>query len=137
MPRSRYSITADDVLHVTEYLTNQLHDHRLDACEDEESYEQFEEAIHTPGGKKKRAEALNAWCEAFLNRNEWKRLNTNVRKRRQRYLRHNDYATLTVSARSHELLQQLSARDNVTFSDILEHCLSKAVKSSRKIPRSR
>ncbi|GAB5406873.1 MAG: hypothetical protein Aurels2KO_51040 [Aureliella sp.] len=137
MPRSRYTVSADDLLHVTEYLANQLRDRRLDACEEAAIHDEFHEATQTRGGKKKRAEALNEWCETYLTRAEWSRLNTNVRKRRQRLSRYNDYASVTISARSHELLQKLSSRDNVTFSEVLEHCLTKALKSSRKIPGSR
>ncbi len=137
MPRSRYTVTADDVLHVTEYLSNQLRDHRLNACDEEDAiYDAFQEAAQPLGGKKRRAQALNDWCETYLTREEWARLNANVRKRRQRFSRYNDYASVTISARSHELLQKLSSRDNVTFSEVLEHCLAKALKSSRKIPGS-
>lgn len=42
-----------------------------------------------------------------------------------------DQKSLTISARSYELLSQLAERDGVTFSDVLEHYLAKALNSGR------
>ena len=133
MPRDNYIITSDDEFHATFYLSGQLRNFGFKFC-DSVSSTQAESAYRSAAsGKTKstRAAALNVWCEKYLSKSDWHRLKTAVRKRRERWRRSEETKTVTISAKSHKLLTQVSKRDNVTFSQALEHYLSKALNSAR------
>lgn len=127
MPRPKYSITAEDVFHATEYLRTRLQVSAFDLGDTShrKAKNEFDEAIAT-GTKVEKAEGLNAWCVKYLGVDEWTKLKTSIRKRRERKVRRGEVESVTISKKAFELLQKLSKRDNVTYSETLEKYLGKA-----------
>ncbi len=133
MPRDNYVITSDDEFHATFYLSGRLRNYGF-KFRDSVSSAQAEgdyRAATSEKTKSARAGALNVWCERYLSKADWRRLKTAVRKRRERWRRSEETKTVTLSAKAHNLLTQVSKRDNVTFSQALEHYLSKVLNSAR------
>lgn len=133
MARPRYTITAADVVHAGTYLANRLRN--MDVRFDEDvSYKTAERKFTEAAAelrREKRAVQVNAWCEKYLSSAEWATLKLAIRKRRERRVR-TDLKTVTISARAFELLSKLSARDDVTYSDVLEKYLLKSLKAKRR-----
>ncbi|MEX1026610.1 MAG: hypothetical protein WD049_01190 [Candidatus Paceibacterota bacterium] len=133
MPRAKYRITTEDFSHANFYLSRKLRNYDIDFGEEvslASATQEYSEATHHKR-KEVRVQETNAWCEKYLSGKEWEKLKTAVRKRRERWQRHNDLKTVTISARAHRLLGNLAERDEVTFSEVLEHYLAKAMNSSR------
>ena len=78
-----------------------------------------------------RIAALNSWCKKYLSDADRGKLKVAVRKRRERWRRGDEKKTITISAKAHKVLTQISKRDNVTFSQALENYLGKALNSAR------
>ena len=134
MPRDNYIITSDDECHATFYLSGQLRNYGFkfrDSASSTQAGSDYRAAA-IEKTKSTRAAALNVWCEKYLSTSDWRRLKTAIRKRRERWRRSEETKTVTISAKGHKLLKQVSKRDNVTFSQALEHCLSKALNSARR-----
>ncbi len=134
MPRDNYIITSDDECHATFYLSGQLRNYGFkfrDSVSSTQAGSDYR-AASSEKTKSTRAAALNVWCEKYLSKSDWRRLKTAVRKRRERWRRSEETKTVTISAKGHRLLKQVSKRDNVTFSQALEHYLSKALNSARR-----
>lgn len=129
MPRPRYSITTSDVNHAAAYLKPLLQTRDFELRGDA-SYRaaehQFEEAVGVRE-KAERAKQLNAWCEKYLFGKTWAKLKLSIRKRRERKLRIGKTKSVTISAMAFELLQKISTRDHVTYSEALEFYLGKAL----------
>jgi len=133
MPRPRYRITVDDFLHAEFCLSLRIRSFRIKFEKGVSSIDaqaEYDIAVRTKE-KRQRLELLNTWCEKYLGRAEWTKLKSAVRKRRERFRRCDDQKSVTITAKAHRLLLQLSKRDNVTFSEILEHYLGNAVNSNR------
>lgn len=133
MPRVKYSITSDDEFHATFYLSDRLRNHGFkfsDSVSRAKAESDFRTAVDEKT-KTKRAAAANSWCETYLSRADWQKLKTAVRKRRERWRRNDEIKTITISAKAHNMLTQISTRDDVTFSQALEHYLAKALNSVR------
>jgi len=133
MPRDNYIITSDDEFHATFYLSGQLRNYGfkfLDSVSSTQAESDYRDAA-SEKTKATRAAALNVWCERYLSKADWRRLKSAVRKRRERWRRSDETKTVTISAKAHKLLTQVSNRDDVTFSQTLEHYLSKALNSAR------
>ena len=133
MPRDNYTITSDDEFHATFYLSGRLRNYGFkfrDSVSSTQAGSDYRSAA-SEKTKSTRAAALNVWCEKYLSKADWRRLKTAVRKRRERWRRIEETKNVTISAKAHKLLTQVSKRDNVTFSEALEHCLSKALNSAR------
>ncbi len=133
MPRAKYRITDEDFVHASFYLGRKLQTYDIEFADEVSppvAKQEFVEATHHKR-KPVRVQETNAWCEKYLSGKEWERLKTAVRKRRERWHRHDDLKTVTISARAHRLLSNLSERDKVTFSEVLEHYLAKCMNSSR------
>ena len=139
MPRPRYRITADDFLHAEFCLSLRIRTFRIKFAKGVSSIDAQAEYDIAVRAKEKgqRLDLLNAWCEVYLTGAEWTKLKSAIRKRRERFRRCDDKKSVTITAKAHRLLLQLSKRDNVTFSRILEHYLGNAVNSSRGRPGSR
>ena len=134
MPRDNYIITSDDEFHATFYLSGQLRNYGF-KFRDSVSSTQAESDYRAAASEKTkstRAAALNVWCEKYLSKSDWRRLKTAVRKRRERWRRSEETKTVTISAKGHKLLKQVSKRDKVTFSQALELYISKALNSARR-----
>jgi len=139
MPRPRYRITTEDFLHAEFCLSIRIRTFRI-AFGKGVSVLDVEEEYNTAvrsDGRKQRLDLLNAWCEKYLTGAEWTKLKSAVRKRRERFRRCDEQKSVTITAKAHRLLLRLSKRDEVTFSEILEHYLGNAVNSNRGRPGSR
>ena len=133
MPREKYSITAADEFHATFYLGDKLRRRDLrfpEAVLHSSAESEFRTALDTKDSLVRIA-ALNSWCERYLSDADRGKLKVAVRKRRERWHRSDETKTITISARAHKVLTQISKRDNVTFSQALEHYLGKAPNSAR------
>ena len=140
MPRTKYVITEQDLLHAELYLSARIRNYEIDFRDDVDCLNAEAEYREATAGREKtsRAGQLNAWCEKYLTTADWARLKSAIRKRRERLERDDEQKTVTVSAESHRLLFRLAARDDVTYSEVLEHYLAKALNSNRGRPnRSR
>jgi len=139
MPRTRYQITEDDYQHASFYLSGRLRNYGIEfagSVNATKAERQYYQSIRAKSRKKK-AESLNHWAEKYLSSEEWSKLKTAVRKRRQRWENQGDQKTVTISAKAHQLLSRIANRDEVTFSEVLEHYLAKAMRSRRGSARSR
>ena len=139
MPRPRYRITADDFLHAEFCLSLRIRSLRIKLARGISSIDaqaEYDIAVRTKE-KGQRLDLLNAWCEKYLTWAEWTKLKSAIRKRRERFRRCDDQKSVTITAKAHRLLLQLSKGDDVTFSRILEHYLGNAVNSRRGRPGSR
>jgi len=135
MARPKYSITAADVVHAASYLKPRLQTfamHLLDDAPYRTAEKAFTEAIEVKA-KEERATRLNAWCEKYLPTKEWVKLKTAIRKRRERKTRLGELKSISITDKAFGLLQKLSERDNVTYSDTLEHYLEKAVRGKARL----
>ncbi len=139
MPRTKYQITADDCIHAELYLSRQLRNYEIEFRDDADLLNAESEYRDATSGREKtsRAQHLNEWCEKHLTSADWNRLKSAIRKRRERTQHFDEQKTLTVSATSHYLLSKLAQRDDVTYSEVLEHYLSKALNSNRGRPPRR
>ena len=133
MPRVKYTITSDDEFHATFYLSDRLRNHGIkfrDSVSRAKAESDFRTAVDEKT-KTKRAAAVNSWCERYLSRADWEKLKTSVRKRRERWRRSEEIKTITISAKAHKTLTQISKRDDVAFSKALKHYFGKALNSAR------
>ena len=139
MPREKYSITADDEIHATFYLGDRLRKRDLRFPESvlySSAESEFRTALEertTPA----RIAALNSWCGKYLSNADSAKFKVAVRKRRERWRRTDETKTITISAKAHKVLTQISKRDNVTFSQALENYLGKALNSGRGTSKRR
>ena len=119
MIRARFEIPTADFLHAFSYLTDGLRSFRLELESSASPSEASRELAAISGLRSaKRVEMLNKWCSEFLSQTDWRKL-------------------ITVSAKVHQLLVQIAARDNVTFNEVLEHSLAKSAKSTYRIKGTR
>ena len=127
MPRPKYSITAEDVVHATEYLRTRLQVSAFDLGDvsHRTAKNEFDDAVALRT-KEEKAKGLHAWCEKYFGDKEWTKLKTSIRKRRERKVRRGEVESVTISKKAFELLQKLAKRDNVTYSETLEKYLGKA-----------
>lgn len=133
MARPRYTITTADVVHASTYLANRLRNQDV-RFSDDVTYRTAERAFteaSQESRKEKRAEQVNAWCEKYLSSEEWAKFKLAIRKRRERRVR-TDLKTVTITARAFEFLSKLSERDKVTYSEILEKYLLKALNAKQR-----
>lgn len=137
MPRTKYVVTAADLIHASAYLETQLLTFAIALRDDVTHTLAIRELRETTasGTKTEKARSVNEWCEEHLSTAEWRKLKTAIRKRRQRWERYEDQKTVTISTRAHRLLASLAKRDNVTFSQVLENYLGKAIKNRGRAPR--
>ncbi len=135
MPRTKYQITADDCQHARFYLSGKLRNYDIEIDDYAKAEKDYQEATLAKG-RKKEAELLNAWAEKYLASEEWHKLKAAIRKRRQRWEHYGEQKTITISTKAHKLLNRIAERDQVTFSEVLEHYLSKAIRSSRGLASS-
>lgn len=133
MARAKYTITPDDAYHATFYLSDRIRNHDIkfrNSVPHVSAEADYRVAVDEKS-KTKRAAAINTWCEMHLAGSDWKRLKAAIRKRRERWLRSEDVKTISISLKAHQLLVRISKRDVVTFSEILQHYLGKALNSNR------
>ncbi len=134
MPRPKYQITDADFSNAMNYLGKRISAYDIEYFEDaggnpEKAY--YKALEHRKKQEAQRV-ALNAWCEKYLPAEEWTKLKAALRKRRERFERYQEQTTITISTKAHELLVKISERDNVTFTETLEHYLSRAWRASSR-----
>lgn len=133
MPREAYSITTNDETHATFFLGDRLRNRDL-RFQDSDFHASAESDFRNAVDKKTthaRIAALNSWCKKYLSETDSRKLKVAVRKRRERWRRGDEQKTITISAKAHKVLTQISKRDKVTFSQALENHLRKALNSGR------
>lgn len=85
-----------------------------------------EESFNTMDSK---PEEINTWCEAHLNKDQWKKLKGAIRAGRLRISRKSNYnkviKRIDISPRARYMLQDLSKHHGVTYSEIIEKYLDK------------
>ncbi len=132
MARALYKITTDDFEFACSYIQKKLR--TRDLTNDYESSEKELHETYQKAGQVKQIEALNQWCGKWLSKAEWEKLKVAIRQRRQRAAAHLRYDTMrrniTISFQAFQLLQEISKRDNVTYSYVLERCLPKELELS-------
>jgi len=124
MPRPKYQITADDLIHAKAYLESQLLQLTLELHE--LTHGEARDAVNVilkAGTKSTKAKKLNAWCETHLTTAAWDGLKASVRKRRQRFS--TETRSVTLSLRAHELLKRAAERKGVTMSRLIEQRLGR------------
>jgi macrodomain Ter protein organizer (MatP/YcbG family) len=129
MAKERYTITGADKRFVIRYLEERL---RRDAAfwntyvggpaltahlEEEEALR----AIRDFAGSKS-VEELNAWAEKYLDRLAWQRLKNAVRQGRRRAKRP-EVKNVVLTHKAWVYLSDLSQRDGVTLSEVVEKYL--------------
>lgn len=117
MPREKYPITADDEIHATFYLGDRLRNRDL-RFPDSDLYSPEESDFRTALDEKTtqaRIAALNSWCRRYLSDADSGKLKVAVRKRRERRRRGDEQKTITISAKAHKVLTQISKRDASRF----------------------
>lgn len=127
MPRPKYVITSDDVVHAIAYLRTRLQLFAIDlgAASNRTANNELNAASQA-NSKEERAKWIQAWCEKHLSDCDWTKLKTSIRKRRERKSWKGEVESVTISKKAYKLLQKLSLRDNVTYSEALEKYLGKA-----------
>ena len=137
MARAMYTITDSDYTHACAYIEDKLQKQEFAFCHkrsmDTARSELFD-IVHS-SQRQWRAEQLNEWCEKHLGKADWLKLKVGIRKRRERWARHDELKSVAISAKAHRLLTSISKRDSVTFSEILEHLLLRAANSASRIPK--
>lgn len=136
MSRPKYQVTETDFNHACSYISSKLQNLEFELSKEASTTDaksDYFEAIQG-GSRKARSERLNAWCEKYLSSKEWRRLIAAIRKRRERWTRHDQVKSISISEKAHKLLVKVSERDDVTFSEVLEYVLAKTANSSVRVP---
>lgn len=136
MSRPKYQVTETDFTHACNYISSKLQNFEFELSEEASTNDAktaYFDAVQS-GSRKARSERLNAWCEKYLSSKEWRRLVAAIRKRRERWNRHDQMKSISISEKAHKLLVKVSERDGVTFSEVLEYALAKTANSSHRVP---
>lgn len=133
MPRPKFCITVDNLMHAARYLDGRLGSQAFmpRSMLPQEGREFINEILMSPKSAGT-AEQLQAWCTDNLEPKVLRALQLAVRKRRQR-TRTNDFRVLTVSSRAYGLLSKLAKRDHVTLSQALEKSIEKSLRRSEAV----
>lgn len=137
MARAKYTITDADYTHACGYIEDKLQKYEFGFCQQrsiDSARSDLFEIVHS-SQRKGRADRLNEWCEEHLTSGDWLKLKVGIRKRRERWARHEQLKTVAISAKAHRLLAGIAKRDSVTFTEVLEHLLAKAANSATRIPK--
>ena len=132
MARAKYQITTDqDTWSAMDWLANKLDSgfFPYDDMIDDEAFikniraqEAFKETDKSP-------ESVNTWCETYMNSEQWKQLKNAIRAARLRRERKRNYdkavRRIDISNRALHMLQTLSKRHGVTYSELIEKYLEK------------
>ena len=127
MPRHRYRITQDDAMTVWNWLDKKLEDYEWSSDNGWEDRYQVKQEFQGLEARWRDPEALNAWAEKWLNREQWKQLQNVVRAQRKRKLDRVDRSrkpvSITVAPQAHHLLRSIAEHDRVTLSQVIEKYL--------------
>lgn len=128
MPRPKFRITVDNLMHAARYLDGRLGSlafvPRSMSVQEGRSF--VNEILMSPKSEGS-AERLHTWCVDNLEPKVMRALQLAVRKRKQR-TRTTDARVLTVSSRAYGLLSKLAKRDHVTLSQALEKSIERSLR---------
>ncbi len=117
MARPRYRITASDLAYAWRWIESKLANPGwLGETRSLKASEAFEHlAPHD-------SEALNEWCETWLDSRQWRQMKNAIRAARMRE-RRNDLVNVTLSRYAVSILEFWARRDGCTYSEVIERRL--------------
>ena len=136
MPRPKYAITSDDVVHAIAYLRTRLQLFAIDlgVASNRTANNEFNAAIEAKS-KEERARGIQAWCEEYLSVSEWTKLKASIRKRRERKARKGDAMTeLRIRDIDEWIVEQHrhnARKKGITLGEEIKTVLSDAVMARR------
>jgi macrodomain Ter protein organizer (MatP/YcbG family) len=128
MARPRYSITGADKRLAVQYLERRVREERDHVQRGFPSYLAHLEAGHAQRAVRsfeddsRKLETLNAWVVRYLNDAQRKQLQNAIRQSRRRAT-FPELKTITVSGKAWRYLSDLSLRDKITLSEVIERYL--------------
>lgn len=130
MPRPKFRITVDNLLHAARYLDGRLGSLSIvpRTMSAQEGRMFIGEILMSPKSEES-ADRLQTWCVANLDAKSVLSLQVAIRKRKQRTA--DKLRVLTVSITAYTLLCKIAKRDNVTLSDALEAAVTLSLKTWR------
>ena len=128
MPRPKFRITVDNLMHAARYLDGRLGSQAFvpSSMSAQEGRTFVNQILMSPKTQES-AERLQTWCSDNLEPKVMRALQLAVRKRKQR-TRTTNYRVLTVSSNAYGLLRKLAKRDNVTLSQALEKSIERSLR---------
>jgi hypothetical protein len=125
MPRPQYQITKDDVRIVHRWIRDRFRTRGWPEDWPElTAWDRF--PLDNPTAKK-----LQPWCDRFLDAAQWRQLQAVIQAAR---LDKSQYRTVRLSRRAHRILHELSQRDTLTLSAVIEQYLSGVVQAPETPP---
>lgn len=133
MPRPKFRITVDNLMHAARYLDGRLGSLALTprTMSAQKGMMFVSEILMSPNTAETAAK-LQVWCDENLEPEALGSLQTAIRKRKQRMA--DNFRVLTVSVSAYNLLGKLAKRDNVTLSQALERSVERALRSQLRRP---
>ncbi len=120
MPRPRYQIRDDDVTTVHRWIRERFRTQSPRWPKEWGSLTAWDKfPLERPTAKK-----LQKWCDRWLDAEQWKQVQAIIRSARRDY---SQYRNVRLSRKTHELLDSVAKRDNLTLLEVIERYLSEAV----------
>jgi hypothetical protein len=111
MPRARYRIANTDIDIVHRWIRKRFRNHHWPQDWPEiTAWDRFPMERPT-------AQALQRWCDRFLDATQWKQLQAVIRAARRDLGQHR---TVRLSKNAHEILKQLATHDEITLSEVID-----------------
>jgi macrodomain Ter protein organizer (MatP/YcbG family) len=123
MARSRFIITRQDKTAAVAYISNKLRDlywPSKDTTRQLQAERKYKDA-------KRELVTLNEWCEKWLDSAQWTQLKNAIRAARKRTadMQRDPPKSVTLSRKAWLIISDLSKRDGVTLSALIEDRLGK------------
>ncbi len=117
MARPKYRITSADLAFAWRWIEKKLADPAwLGAARSHAAWQDFQRIdAHD-------AEAMNRWCEIWLDSAQWTQMKNAIRASRMR-ARRDDLKTVTLSRYAWSILEFWARRDGCTISEVIERRL--------------
>lgn len=130
MPRPKFRITVDNLLHAARYLDGRLGSLSIVplSMSAQEGRTFVSEILMLPKSEEL-ANRLQVWCDANLDAKSMRSLQMAIRKRKQR-TSSDSHRVLSVTTKAYGLLSKLAKRDKVTLSQALEWAAARSLRSS-------
>ena len=127
MARPKYCITQDDLEVAVNYLKRKMFEKGRELVASQVDREQrklapLAEDELSPIIKKPNPEKLNAWCERWLGKAEWKQLKCAIRSHRRHEKaasQEQQHKTVVLTREAWQILHELAKSDNVTLSEFI------------------
>jgi len=118
MARPRYTIRPQDLGFAWRWVEEKLHNPRW--LGEVRTYAAEKEFRMLPMHD---AEAMNRWCETWLDAKEWRRLKNAIRAGRHRMHAGSDHVNITLSRYAVSILAFWARRKGWTYSQVIENLL--------------